>query len=85
MNSYHDDSMATEGNASVNQDDRCLEKSYDGVDLLEEIVGIKSEESTMANMRHKLPRRPIKPNVYIDNETICPVCTQTGKFTCYCE
>ena len=26
-----------------------------------------------------LPRPPTKPNVHIDDLTICPVCTQTGK------
>ena len=26
----------------------------------------------------QLPRPPTKPNVYIDDETICPVCSQKG-------
>ena len=85
MNSYHDDPIETEGNAGIEQDDMCSERSYGDADLLEGTGGIESDEVTFASVKNALPRPPTKLNVYIDNETVCPECTQPGKFKCYCE
>ena len=44
----------------------------------EEEDGMESNEASST-----LPRPPTKPNVLIDDETICPVCTQKGKYNNY--
>ena len=37
------------------------------------------EDEDIDEAASSLPRPPTKPNVHIDDLTICPVCTQSGK------
>ena len=37
------------------------------------------EDEDVDEAASSLPRPPTKPNVHIDDLTICPVCTQSGK------
>ena len=55
----------TEDYSSVVENDIDIEEDEDGEDLNE--------------AASSLPRPPTKPNVHIDDPTICPVCTQAGK------
>ena len=66
------------GNGSVTIDD--CNDFYEGDNDIddEEEDGMGSNEAVST-----LPRPPTKPNVLIDDETVCPVCTQKGKYNDY--
>ena len=40
----------------------------------------EDESQDLEEGASQLPRPPTKPNVYIDDETICPVCSQKGTY-----
>ena len=77
--------MGFEDNADIEQDEECSENSYGDIDLLEENCGSENEEATFSNEQGTLPRPPTKPNVPIEDETICPVCNQPGKLKRNCK
>lgn len=85
MNSYHDDPDGVEENMDIEEDDKYSESSYGDADLLEEIDELEDDEVTFVRAKNTLPRPPTKPNVHIDDEATCPVCTQRGKFKRHCE
>ena len=61
------------GNGPVTIED-CNESFEDENDIDdEEEDGMDPDQAT-----NSLPRPPTKPNVAIEDETICPVCTQKG-------
>ena len=80
MTSYHCDPIGLADNMDIEQDDEASEASYGDTERLEDIYDLENDEVTFTSEESTLPRPPTKPNVYIKDETICPVCSQPGKF-----
>ena len=80
MNSYLCDPIRIADSAGIETDGEDLEASYADTERLKEIYELESDKITIASEESTLPRPPTKPNVYIKDETICPVCSQRGKF-----
>ena len=72
MNSHRSDPIRIADNADNETNDEALEAAYADIEL-------ENDEVTFAGEKSTLPRPPKKPNVYIEDETICLVCTQPGK------
>ena len=56
-------------------------RSEDYSSVAENDIDIEEDEDdeNLNDAASSLPRPPTKPNVHIDDLTICPVCTQAGK------
>ena len=85
MNSDQDNLEEIEENADLEPDDNILESSYQDADLLEESEMLEDNEETLDGGKNTLPHPPTKPNVYIEDETVCPVCTERGTSKTSCE
>ena len=85
MNSEQDNPIGIEDNADLEPDDNNLEGLYQDTDLLEDSEMLEDNEETFTGDKNTLPHPPTKPNVYIEDETVCPVCTEGGTSKTYCE
>ena len=72
--------MGMVDNADIEQDEGDSEDSCGDTEQLEVTNELETDEVRFKGEEWKLPRPPTKPNVSIEDESICPVCTQPGKF-----
>ena len=74
-NSSHDDDIAANDSRGLGEFSGAPENNQD--------VDDEDDEEELDEEASSLPRPPTKPNVPIDDPTICPVCTQSGMYvTC---
>ena len=80
MAAFHD--VNTESTITANRSENKSEKMEPSLDISEDDCDgdeeEEEEEDDETETNDKLPRPPTKPNVPIEDETICPVCTQAG-------
>ena len=79
MNSYLCDPIVIADGACIETDVADLEPSDGDTEQLIEIYDLENDTVAIASEESMLPGPPTKPNVYIKDKTICPVCTQRGK------
>ena len=79
MNSSGDSNTESLNNEDVASHYQIGTREFSGAPEDDLDIEDDEEDEDVDEVASSLPRPPTKPNVHIDDLTICPVCTQSGK------